>query len=100
MSLFDDLLGNADAIATQLGLPADKAQALVETVKGQLGQGGDPMSALAAAAQDHGLPIEKLHEMLGSLGGAGGLMGLFDHNADGNPVEDLASMASGLFGRS
>jgi hypothetical protein len=97
-------LGNLEEMATKLGIPADKLSSLTETLQGKLGQGGDQMTALMEAAQEHGLPLDKLQGMLGGLGeGAGGIMGkvtgMLDQDGDGNPVNDLMGMAKGLFGK-
>jgi hypothetical protein len=98
-------LGNLEEIAGKLGIPADKVSALTESLQGKLGQGGDQMAALMEAAQEHGLPVDKLQGLLGGLGdGAEGIMGkvtgMLDSDGDGNPVNDLMGMAKGLFGKS
>ena len=102
--MLENLLGNLDEIAGKLGLPADKVSAIAESLQGKLGQGGDQMTALMELAQEHGLPVDKLHGMLGGLGGdAGGILGSLtgglDKDGDGNPVNDLMGMAKGLFGK-
>jgi hypothetical protein len=38
--------------------------------------------------------------ILAKLGGAGGLLGGLDKDGDGNPLNDLAGMAKGLFNKS
>lgn len=100
--MFDKLLENLDldAIAGKLGLPADQIKSLTETLSANMGAGGDKMAALMKTAEQHGLPVEKLQEMLGGLGGgaddllskAGSLLG------EGG-LGGLADAAKGLFGK-
>jgi len=83
------LLGNANEIAEKFGIPAENVQPLIETLTSKLGQGGDQMSALMEAAQEHGISIDTLK----------GVFQNFGKSDTENPVEDLAGMlAKGLFG--
>ncbi len=83
------LLGNADAIAEKFGIPAENIQPLIESLSGKLGQGGDQMTALMEAAQEHGISIDSLKDIFQNFG----------KTDTENPVEDLAGMlAKGLFG--
>lgn len=101
MSMFDGIMGNLDEIAAKLGLPADQVQAMAQAVQGKMGAGGDPISALMATAQEHGLDPAQIQAML-SQGGASDLMakatGMLDKDGDGNPLNDLGGFAKGLFG--
>lgn len=101
MGMLDGLLGNVDGIAAKLGLPADQAKSLVEGLQAKIGAGGDPMSAISDLAQQHGLSVDSLKSMLGGEGNPlGNLMSGLDKDGDGNPLNDLAGMAKGLFGKS
>lgn len=101
--MLDNILGNIEGLAEKFGLPADQVKALAETLQGKMGQGGDQMSALMETAQEHGLPLDQIQNLLGGLGGnaegiLGKLTGGLDADGDGNPVNDLMGMAKGLFG--
>ncbi|MBP6030660.1 MAG: hypothetical protein KA533_04450 [Sphingobium sp.] len=102
--MFDKLLENLnlDEIAGKLGLPADQIKSLTESLTANLGEGGDTMAALMQTAERHGLPVDKLQEMLGNLGGngaddllgkVGGLLG-----SEGG-LGGLADAAKGMFGK-
>jgi len=97
-------LGNLEEMAGKLGIPADKFQALTETLQGKLGEGGDQMSVLMQAAQEHGLSMDKLQEMLGGASGSAQdlldkAIGMLDKDGDGNPFGELGGMVKGLFGK-
>lgn len=105
--MFDKLLENLnlDEIAGKLGLPADQIQSLTESLTANMGQGGDTMAALMQTAEQHGLPVEKLQEMLGGLsgGGADDLLGKVSGMLGGGEsggLGGLADAAKGLFGKS
>lgn len=102
MSMFDGILENIDDVAAKLGLPADKVQGIVATLKDKAGNGGDMLAALSAAAQEHGLSLEKLKGLMPE-GGAEGLLAkatsMLDKDGDGNALDDLQDMAKGLFGK-
>jgi hypothetical protein len=102
MSMFDGILGNIDELAAKVGLPADQVKSLTDSFGAKLGAGGDHVSALTEMAQEHGLPVEKLQEMLAGVGGPDAIMakvsGFLDRDGDGNPLNELGAMAKGLFG--
>jgi type II secretory pathway component PulM len=102
MSMFDGLLGNLDDIAAKIGLPADQVQALVQSVQGKMASGGDMMSAVTAAAQEHGISLERLQGLIAGSGVQdmlGKVTGALDKDGDGNPLNDLGGLAKGLFGK-
>ena len=96
-------MGNLDEIAAKLGLSADKLQGLVISVQEKMGSGGDIMSAISQSAQEHGVSLDNLQGLLGNSGGAQDLLGkvtsALDKDGDGNPLNDLAGLAKGLFGQ-
>jgi len=100
MSMFDGIFDNIDDIAAKLGLPADKVQAAVASIKGKIGDGHDPLAALSAAAHEHGISLDSLKGMLpdGGQGLFAKAGAMFDKDGDGNPLNDLQGMAKGLFG--
>jgi len=85
------LLGHADEIAGQFGIPAEKVQPMVESLTSRLGQGGDQMAILMEVAEEHGVPVENLKQVFQNFG----------KGDTENPAEDLAQLlAKGLFGGS
>jgi len=121
MGLLDGLLGHAgsidlDAIASQVGLSPDELRTGGEALLSQLA-GGQQNATQAAmgAASETGLPLDKLQALLPALAaqfgeggvdgllakltGEGGILGALDSDGDGNPLNDLAGIAKGLFNR-
>jgi hypothetical protein len=116
MSILDSILGqvtgNADIanLAAKVGISPEHAESAVQALAKYHPMQGDTAEGAAAAT---GLPVGKLQEIIGHIGGegalgqfagllqgqAGGLLGGLDKDGDGNPLDDLAGMASGLFGK-
>lgn len=86
MGLFDNLESQAEAIAGKAGISPDQVKAIGDTLQSQLGNGSDQMAALEATAQQHGIPVDKIQEVLGHAGSSGDLMG------------EIGGMAKGLLG--
>jgi len=105
--MLDKLLENVDDLAEKLGLPADQAKAIADSLQGKLGDGGDQISALMETAQEHGLSLDKIQGLIGNLGidadalleKAGDLLGEGDDGAQG-ALGGLLGAAKGLFGKS
>ena len=121
MSMLDGLLGqvtqNVDIknLAAKLGLTAEQVEAAV----GALGKAHPaPGDTVATAASATGLSPDILQQIVGHIGGEGALAhfatllggagasgmmgqisGMLDRDGDGNPINDLAGLASGLFGK-
>ena len=102
MSMFDGILGNVDELAAKFGVPADQVKPMMEAFGAKLAAGGDHVSAMSDVAAAHGIPMEKVNEVIAHLGGSDGLMGkaigMLDRDGDGNPVNELSNLAKGLFG--
>jgi hypothetical protein len=107
MSIFDGIMGNLEGVAEKLGIPADKLQAVAEAAQSKLGEGAD-LSGLLQTAQEHGLPVDKLQEMLGGgslsdlAGKASGLLGGGESGDAGEgegALDKLGGMVKGLFGK-
>ncbi|OCC22676.1 hypothetical protein MB02_14695 [Croceicoccus estronivorus] len=106
MSIFDAVLkgigGAPDDVAnlaSQLGIDP----AMVEKAIGALGHAhqlqGDTVDAAAAQT---GLSKATLQQIVEAIGGEGSLMqfaNMLDFDGDGNPLDDIAGMAKGLFGK-
>jgi len=120
MSLFDTLMGKAgnidlDALAQRVGLDPTELRTGGEALLAKLASGEhDADSAATAASDETGIAPDKLQALLpelssafGQTGGEGGLSGLagkvggfLDRDGDGNPLNDIAGFAKGLFGKS
>ena len=100
-------------MAEKFGLPPELAEKAVAA----LGQShAEPGDTIAGAAAKTGLDAGMLGQMAEQLGGEGGLeklngmmkdnpalsgvLGMLDRDGDGNPLDDIAGMAKGLFGKS
>jgi hypothetical protein len=117
MSMLDSIIGqvtgNVDLkdLAAKVGLdPAMAATAIGALTAGHQAEG----DTITTAAASSGLDASKLQEIVGQLGGEGGLgnlasmlgqgdlmktvTGMLDKDGDGNPINDIAGMAKGLFG--
>lgn len=118
MGIFDSIMGqvgqHADVgnLATKLGISPDMAEKAIAA----LGQShAEPGDTVAGAAAKTGLDAGVLSKIVEQIGGEGslgqyaqalqdnpaakGLLGILDRDGDGNPLNDLAGMASGLFGK-
>jgi hypothetical protein len=116
MSMFDGILGqvtqNVDVanLAAKVGLSPEHVESAVKALAQHHQMQGDTAQGAASAT---GLPIDKLQEIIGHIGGegalghfatllqgqAGGVLGALDRDGDGNPLNDLAGLAGGLLGR-
>jgi len=118
MSLLDGILGqvsqNVDIsnLAAKVGLSPEHVEQAVQALAHHHPLAGDTAEGAAAST---GLPVDKLQEIIGHIGGEGalgqfaallqsqggasGLLGALDKDGDGNPLNDLGSLASGLFGK-
>ncbi len=118
MSIFDSIIGqvgqHADVgnLATKLGISPEMAEKAIAA----LGQShAEPGDTVAGAAAKTGLDTGVLSKIVEQIGGEGslgqyaqalqdnpvakGLLGMLDRDGDGNPLNDLAGMAAGLFGK-
>ena len=118
MGIFDSILGqiagHADVgnMAAKLGIPADVAEKAIAALGQSHGEAGDTIQGAAAKT---GLDAGVLSQIVEQIGGEGslgkyadalknnpaasGILGMLDRDGDGNPLNDIASMASGLFGK-
>ncbi len=118
MGIFDSIVGqlgqHADVgnLASKLGLPPEMAEKAIAA----LGQShGEPGDTIAGAAAKTGLDAGTLNQIVEQIGGEGSLgqyaqmlqdnpaaksvFAFLDKDGDGNPLNDIADMASGLFGK-
>lgn len=111
--ILGQVAGNLDigSIAQQVGIDP----ALAEKAVAALGKAHtEPGSTIDSAAASTGLDAGTLGQIVQQLGGEGGLgqlsdllknnpqvagiLNMLDRDGDGNPLDDLAGMAKGLFG--
>ena len=86
MGLFDVLESNAEEIAGKAGISPDQVKSISATLQSNFGDGSDPAAALEKTAAAHGLPVDKIQELLGHAG------------SDGNLTSGLGGLAKGLLG--
>ncbi len=118
MSLLDSILGqvgqNMDiaGIAGRLGIDPSVAEQAVSALAAAHPQPGDTVDA---ASDQTGIDSGTMTQVLEQLGGnaalgqlnqvmanhpqAAGLLNMLDRDGDGNPINDIVGMASGLFGK-
>ncbi|MDF7775982.1 hypothetical protein P1X14_12055 [Sphingomonas sp. AOB5] len=105
MGILDGLLGqlggNTDVanLAAKVGLSPEHVESAVQALAKYHPMQGDTAEGAAAAT---GLPLDKIQELIGHIGGEGSLAkyaGMLDKDGDGNPINDIVGMASGLFGK-
>lgn len=100
MGILDGLLGNVDGIAEKLGVDPDQAKDIVGSLGEKLSGDGDKMEALKEVAEEKGISLDSLTEMVnGDEGIMGKLGGMLDRDGDGNPLNDIADMAKGFFSK-
>jgi hypothetical protein len=105
MGILDGLLGqlggNTDVanLAAKVGLSPEHVESAVAALAKYHPMQGDTAEGAAAAT---GLPLDKMQELIAQIGGEGALAkyaGMLDKDGDGNPINDIVGMASGLFGK-
>ncbi len=118
MSILDTMLGQVAGNATvtnlaaKVGLSPEHVESAISALAKHHQMQGDTAEGAAAAT---GLPVDKLQEIIGQIGGEGslghfatmlqgeGALGqvgkMLDRDGDGNPLDDIADMASGFFGK-
>ncbi|HEX7856286.1 MAG TPA: hypothetical protein VF503_21650 [Sphingobium sp.] len=102
MSIFDGILGNLEGVAEKLGIPTDQLQSLAASAQEKLANGGD-LSSLLATAQEHGISMDKIQELMGHAS-VGDLMGKAQEALGGQEGGDsllggLADKAKGFFSK-
>ncbi|MDG5748886.1 hypothetical protein P8Q88_11940 [Qipengyuania sp. XHP0207] len=105
MGLFDQILGQVGGnptvtnMAEKFGIDPDMAAKAVAAL-GEAHQ--DPGDTIEVAAGKTGIDAQMLEQIRDAIGGEGSLAkfaSMLDRDGDGNPLNDIASMAGGLFGK-
>ena len=73
MGLFDVLESQAEEIASKAGISPDQVKEISATLQSNIGDGSDQMTALEKTAAAHGVPVDKIQELLGHAGSSGDL---------------------------
>jgi hypothetical protein len=104
MGMLDGLLGQIGAnvdienLATKIGLPPEQVEQAVHALGMAHPEPGDTAEI---AAQQTGLPTDKLQEIIGHIGGEGSLAQFSSLlQGEGGIMGKLGGLASGLFGKS
>lgn len=118
MGIFDSILGQVSEHADVAGLAAKVGidPGMAEKAIAALGASHpEPGDTVRGAAAKTGLDAGVLSQIVEQIGGEGslgryaqmiqdnpmasGILGSLDKDGDGNPLNDLAGMAKGLFGK-
>jgi hypothetical protein len=106
MALFDQILGQVRDhpeianLAAKVGIDPKLAEQAVAALGEAHQQPGDTVQQAAART---GLDAGTVSQIVGHIGGEGSLgrfAAMLDQDGDGNPLDDLAGLASKLFGKS
>jgi len=106
MSVFDTILKNIGGapddivgLAKKVGIDPAMAEKAVAALGHAHQLEGDTVEAASAKT---GLPTGTLQQIVEQIGGEGSLMefaNMIDRDGDGNPLDDIAGIAKGLFGK-
>lgn len=91
MELFDQLESRCEEIAGKVGMPPETVRSMSASLQDKLSQQGvGHMEALQAVAAEHGVPVEKVQEILSHCGGQqdvlSGLTGFIGNLFKGAPL--------------
>ena len=105
MGLLDGLLGQLGGtdkiadLAAKVGLSEEQVKTAMAALGKAHPEAGDTVSDAAATT---GLSIDKLQNLVGQIVGEnalGKISSMIDRDGDGNPLNDLTSIAGSLFGK-
>ena len=105
MGLFDQILGQVGGnptvtnMAEKFGIDPEMAAKAVAAL-GAAHQ--DPGDTIEVAANKTGIDadvLEQIREAIGGEGSLGKFASMLDRDGDGSPLDDIADMASGFFGK-
>ena len=106
MSLLDGILKNIGGAPDDVANLASKVgidPGLVEKAIGVLGQthqmDGDTVELAAAKTGLDAGVLSKIVEQIGGEGSLTNFASMLDRDGDGNPLNDITDLASGLFGK-
>ena len=105
MGLFDSILSQVTDnptvknMAEKLGIDPEDAAKAVAALGESHGEPGDTVEGAAAKTGMSPDMLEKIKEQIGGEGSLGKFASMIDKDGDGNPLDDIADMAKGLFGK-
>jgi len=106
MSLLDGILksigGAPDDVvnlAAKVGIPPEMAEKAIAALGRAHQQEGDTVAGAAAATGLDSATLAKIVEQIGGEGSLANFASMIDKDGDGNPINDIVGMASGLFGK-
>jgi hypothetical protein len=70
MGLFDEMESRCEEIAGKAGISPDQVQSMSAMLQSKLGDGSSQVEAIEAVAREHGVPVEKLQEVISHCGGS------------------------------
>jgi hypothetical protein len=86
MGMFDELESRCTEIAGKVGIPPETVQSMGASLQGKLNQEGmGKVEALEAVASEHGVPVDKVQEVLSHCG------------SEQDIVSGLTGLGAGLF---
>ena len=74
--MFDDLEARAEEIAGKAGIAPETVQSMSQALQAKLGDGASHMDAIESVAREHGVPVDKVQELLSHVGGTEALQGM------------------------
>lgn len=105
MSIFDSILGQVTDnptvknMAEKFGIdPADAAKAVAALGEAHQDDGDTLDVASAKTGMDTGM-LGQIRDAIGGEGSLGKFAAMIDQDGDGNPLDEITDIASGLFGR-
>ncbi len=76
MGLLDELQSRCTEIAGKVGIPPETVQSMSASLQAKMNEEGvGKMEALEAVALQHGLPVDKVQEVLSHCGSEQGVVG-------------------------
>lgn len=106
MSMLDGILKNIGGapddvanLASKVGIDPAMAEKAIATLGQTHQMEGDTVElASAQTGLDTGV-LSQIVEQVGGEGSLGSFASMLDRDGDGNPIDDIADIASGLFGK-
>ncbi len=78
MGLFDELENRCEEIAGKAGIPPETVRSITASLQAKLNaKGAGKIEALEAVAMEHGIPIDKVQEVLSHCGSEQDIMSGF-----------------------
>jgi len=105
MALFDDILGQVRGhpelinLAAKVGIDPHMAEQAVAALGAAHQEPGDTVQQAAARTGLDAGVVSQIVDHIGGEGSLGKFAAMIDQDGDGNPLDELAGLASSLFGK-